>query len=148
MTEMVAALRGLVKNGGRAICEFDGNAPAVVVLDAAAYGVDFASTSKTGSTVALSAAAATTEQQFEHLRATFQLVHRRKPADVIHQVKLSLERLGCSVDICSLVACRDAKLNAHVVLLTDFEDSALLSTLTETDLTAIQSITNSASTLL
>ncbi|OIW31083.1 putative polyketide synthase [Coniochaeta ligniaria NRRL 30616] len=149
-TETLATLRRLVKDGGRAIWEFAGKAPAGDVLTAAGFGgIDFASTSKTGSTVALlSTAAATTEQQSDHVRAAIQLVYRNKPGDVFHQVKLSLERLGCSVDVCNLAACRDAKPKEHVIMLSDLEDSALLSTLTETDLAAIQSITNSASTLL
>lgn len=148
VTKTVAALRGLVKNGGRAIWEFEGTAPAVDVLAAAGYGINFDSTSKTGSTVALSTAATTPEQQSDHARAGIQLVYRSKPGNVVHQVKLSLERLGCSVDVCSLAACRDAKLKEHVVMLADLEDSALLSTLTEADLAAIQSVTNSSSTLL
>lgn len=151
-TETLATLRRLVKNGGRAIWEFSGKAPAVDVLTAAGFGgIDFASTSKTGSTVALSstATATTEQQQSDHIRAGIQLVYRNKPGDVFHQVMLSLERLGCSVDVCSLAACRDdAKFKEHVIMLSDLEDSALLSTLTETDLAAIQSITNSASTLL
>lgn len=153
-TETLATLRRLVRNGGRAIWEFDGKAPAVDVLTTAGFGsIDFASQSKTGSTVALSTAvAATTEQQSEAGRICagthIQLVYHKKPGDVVHQVMLSLERLGCSVEVSSLAACRDAKPRQHVIMLSDLEDSALLSKLTETDLAAIQSITNTASTLL
>ncbi|ROV93464.1 hypothetical protein VPNG_09630 [Cytospora leucostoma] len=154
-TETLATLRRFVKDGGRAIWEFDGKAPDVDDLTTAGFGsIDFASQSKTGSTVALSTAAVvtTTKQQSEsnNVRAgtQIQLVYRNKPGDVVHQVMLSLERFGCSVEVGSLAACRDAKPKEHVIMLSDLEDSALLSTLTETDLAAIQSITNSASTLL
>ncbi|KAH8890708.1 KR domain-containing protein [Thozetella sp. PMI_491] len=115
-TEMLAKLRQLVNNGGRAILEFNGKVPAA--------------------------------DQSDRIRAGIQLVYRNKPGDALHQVMMSLERLGCSVDVCSLAACRDAKVKEHVIMLGDLEGSALLSTLTEMDLAAIQSITNSASTLL
>ena len=149
--ETLATLRQLVKNGGRAIWEFGGKAPAVEVLTAAGFGgIDFASTSKTINTVALSTA--TEEQKTEHVLTgtNIQLVYRNEPTDVVHEVKLTLEHLGCTVGVSSLTASHelDAKLKEHVIMLSDLEASALLPTLTETELVAIQSITNSASSLL
>nr|ALP31864.1 polyketide synthase 36 [Diaporthe helianthi] len=150
-TKTLATLRQLLKDGGRAIWEFEGEAPAADVLATAGFsGIDFASQNKTGSTVALSTTA--TEQQSESGKirpeTQIQVVYRNKPSEVVDQVKLSLERLGCSVEVSSLAACRDATPKDHVVMLSDLEGSALLSELTEGDLAAIQSITDTASTLL
>lgn len=76
-----------------------------------------------------------------------QLVYRRKQTPMFSKVKKSLgDTPGCHVTICSLEECL---LNIHeqVVLVADFE-GALLATLTEKELNAIQNITKSAKSLL
>lgn len=122
-TESLATLRQLVKKGGRAISESGGKAQSTTV--------------------------GASEEQSDKINAgTIQLVYRNKPAAVVNQVMQALQRLGCSVEVCSLAAHPSATPRDNVVMLSDLEGSALLPTLTETELAAIQNITNTASTLL
>lgn len=73
-----------------------------------------------------------------------QLVYRSSQKEILAQVKDALEGLGWNITVSSLDNLSPAE---NVVILADFE-GPLLFTLTEAEFSAIQSITNSASSLL
>ncbi|KAI1503395.1 KR domain-containing protein [Biscogniauxia marginata] len=77
-----------------------------------------------------------------------QLVYRTRPGPIISLVKTKLESLGWRVSTCNLQACTEPGFAAgHVIMLGDFE-SPVLASPSEGEFLAIQSITNSASSLL
>lgn len=82
---------------------------------------------------------------------TVQLVYRTSQKPIVSQVKNALEALGWHVNVSNLQGCVDPKVGfsagGHVIMLADFEGPLLVS-VTEKEFSAIQHITNNASSLL
>ncbi|KAJ5736904.1 uncharacterized protein N7483_002029 [Penicillium malachiteum] len=73
-----------------------------------------------------------------------QLVYRHHPTPEVLNIANALESLGCKINLVSL---SNAESTGNIVVTTDFEGPLLL-TITESEFYAIQSLLNSASTLL
>ncbi|KAI0442997.1 KR domain-containing protein [Xylaria telfairii] len=77
-----------------------------------------------------------------------QLVYRTNPVPIVSLLKTKLESLGWQVNSCDLKSCAEpGRAAGHIIMLGDFE-SPVLHSPNEDEFLAIQSITNSSSSLL
>lgn len=122
--DLLPFLRGLVKPGGFAIT------------------VDDSTIEKVSGIV---------ENGAENMKSgthSVKLVYHTRLEPIVTLVKTELEALSWQVELCNLQACAEpGYASGHIIMLADFEGPLLLS-LAESEFSAIQNITNSASSLL
>ncbi|KAH7319610.1 putative polyketide synthase [Stachybotrys elegans] len=145
--EVLATLRSFLKDGGRAIWEFKQPGSVDALIEAGFSGLDFVMGGTDGSILAVSTATGAAKNEVDTGCHTVQLIYRDSPSSVIHDVSGALRAFGWEVTVSRLSDLTDDNVGQHVIMMTDFEGPLLMSLKSE-ELTAIQSITNTASSLL
>jgi acyl transferase domain-containing protein/NADPH:quinone reductase-like Zn-dependent oxidoreductase len=145
--EVLSALRGFLKTGGRAIWEFKQPGSVDALVQAGFNGLDFALQGQDGAILAASTAKDTAAEEPKATEHAAQLIYRNSPAPVVEQTADALKAAGWEISVSSLAESLNSKPKDHVIVLTDFEGPLLLD-LKEEELAAIQNITNSSSSLL
>lgn len=142
----LTTIRSLLKTDGRAL--LTGNEVAVSALQSAGFsGVDFASSSKDGTSLVL--ATAVKSEQNGHANGVdnkMALVYRSEPAKVVSEIAEAAKDMGWTVRSTPLKDCIGTP-GEHIIMLADFE-GPLLSTLQEDELTGLRNLTTSASSIL
>ena len=140
-------IRKLLVSSGRVLWDLDGNSSSALLQDSGFSAFDLILKPCGKPTVAISTATETGTNGYTNgVLHQVQLVYRKKSEHVLFKVKSAFEMLGWHTTTSSLKECI-GKVGEHVVMLADFE-GPLLASLDVEELSAIQSIINSVSSLL
>lgn len=141
-----ARLTSLLTPGGRLLWESSTKPDLATLEGAGISGIDF-SIPRAGTTVfAASISADASDTTSDAMLHEVQLVYRKKPASMFPVIQEAFASLGWHTTTSKLIDCK-TKVGDRVVMLTDLE-GPLLSTLQTEELAAIQSISNTASSIL
>ena len=144
---MLESIRYLLKSNARAVFETSENIPISLLRSAAFSDIDLEIRTKGGSTLAMcTAIQSPTNEVVNGVHREVLLVYRKQPTAILTDLKAEFERLGWQATATSLEG-HQCKPGGHVVMLADFE-GALLATLEQKELAAVQKITSAASMLL
>ena len=139
-------LRKVLVPGGRVIWDLNGKSSSVLPVDHFA-SFDLCLMSDGQPKIAISTSTELAPGNHTNgVSHTVQLVYREKPAQIVPAIMNAFEAMGWHTTTSPLEECLN-KVGEHVVLLADFE-GPLLASLGEKELSAIQSITKSASSVL
>jgi len=142
----VARLASLLTPGGKLLWE-SSNGPDVAALEGAGFsGIDFSIPRAATTIFAASISTNASDTANEAVLHEVQLVYRNKADPMFPVVQEAFASIGWHTITSKLVDCK-TKVGDRVVMLTDLE-GPLLSNLQEEELAAIQSISNTASSIL
>ncbi|KAI4130694.1 MAG: hypothetical protein LQ338_001595 [Usnochroma carphineum] len=143
----VARLASLLAPGGRLLWESSIEPDLAALESAGITGIDF-SISREGTTIFVtSLSVKASDAASEDILHEVQLVYRKEPTSTCQAVQKAFGSMGWHTTTSKLIDCKTT-VGDRVVMLTDFEGPPLLSTLEEEELAAIQSICNTASSIL
>lgn len=144
---MLENIRHLLKPNARAVFETSEDLSMNLLRSADFSEIDFKVQDRGGSTLTMcTAVQPSTDRDVNGVHHEVLLVYRKQPTTMLSDLKVAFERLGWQATATSLED-HQCKSGEHVVMLADFE-GALLATLEEKELAAVQSITSAASMLL
>lgn len=147
--QKIARLASLLSPGGRLLWESSAKPDLAALESAGNFAIEF-SIPRDGTTIfSASVFSDASDNVNEDLLNEVQLVYRNKPATIFSAIQEAFESIGWHTTASKLLKCK-TKAGDRVVMLTDLEDAKrpLLSTLEREELTAIESISNTAASIL
>ena len=147
--QKISRLTSLLTPGGRLIWESSAKPDVAALERTGSFAIDF-SIPRDGTTIfSASVFSSASHDKNEDFLNEVQLVYRKKPASMFPAIQEAFEFIGWHPTASKLLECK-TKVGDRVVMLTDLEDGQgpLLSTLEREELAAIQSISNSAASIL
>ena len=149
ITQEIARLTSLLTPGGRLIWESSAKVDLAELESAGNFVIDFTIPRERTTIFSALVSSEASQDVNEDVLHEVHLVYRKKPATIFPAIQEAFESIGWQTTASKLLECK-TKVGDHVVMLTDLEDAngPLLSTLEREELAAIQSISNTASSIL
>ena len=145
-TQEISQLSSLLAPGGRLLWESSSGFNTATLESSDVASIEFSVPRGETTVFAATIPTASSGNVTEAFLHEVQLIYRKEPAPIFSSIQESFESIGWHITISKLVDCK-SKVGYRVVMLTDLEGS-LLHTLGKEELTAIQSISNIASSIL